>query len=148
MFKRILLIGFVLLIGGCSTYRDANKDRLNTLPMHYSQFDVKIAWEIRTEDGKQLIEGVLQNVRYATMENTEIWVSAIDAGGKELGRSVSYIIPRTLNKEDSAPFNLTLPVKATSGTKLIFTYKYYGSDGGGSDGGGEQWMQSFESHVP
>lgn len=145
--KTMLLISAVLLLGGFTSLPDQLKEQLNTLPQNYSHFDVKMGWDVTTGNGSTIINGVIQNVRFATMEGIEIWVSALDAGGKTVSRSVDYVIPRTLNKGDISSFSVTLPTTATPGTKLLFTYKYSGSDGGGSDGGGDYWIQSFESAV-
>ena len=83
------------------------------------------------------------------MYDLEIWVTALDSAGKEVARSVSFVIPSQLDLDKSAEFSLKLPVAAPPGTRLRFLYKYRGSDGG--DHGGESaipWMQSFETVVP
>ncbi|KAB0663917.1 hypothetical protein F6V25_15790 [Oryzomonas japonica] len=140
-------MGALFLLGGFTSLPDRLREQLKTSPQHYSQFDVNMGWDVKAEKGITAINGVIQNVRYATMEDIEIWVSSIDASGKVVSRSVGYVIPRTLEKDGLTTFGVTLPTMAAPGTKLIFTYKYSGSDDGGSDGGGTKWMQSFESIV-
>ena len=149
--KQLYLISIVAMfvLSGFTSLSEQMKNQLETLPQHYSQFDVKMAWAVKADNGKTAIDGVIQNIRYATMEDVEISVSALDSTGKATSHSSSFVIPLRLNKDDMAPFNVVLPVTSSAGTKLMFTYKYYGNDGDGGDGGGGGiWMQSFESIVP
>lgn len=151
MWRRLLLLTFlVIMLAGFTSISDKLREQLKTLPQHYSQFDVNMAWDVSTINGNTFINGVVQNVRYATMEDLEIWVSLHDAKGKLLSRAVCFIIPRQLDRDVTAPFNVKLPLVPSPGSKFIFTYKYNGFDGGGNDGaaGGVNWMQSFESIVP
>lgn len=145
--KALLLAGALFLLGGFTSLPDRLKEQLKTSPQHYAQFDVTMGWDVTADNGKTAINGVIQNIRYATMEDIEIWVASVDANNKTVNRSVGYVIPRILERDALAPFSVTLPTMAAPGTKLVFTYKYKGSDDGGSDGGGTNWMQSFESVV-
>jgi len=145
--KSLVLMSALLVLGGFSSLPDQLKEQLKTSPQHYSQFDVNMGWDVKAGKGGTIISGVIQNIRYATMEDIEIWVSSVDANGKTVSRSVDYVIPRRLERGDLSPFNVTLPTAATPAAKLVFTYKYVGFDGGGSDDGGISWMQSFESGV-
>lgn len=145
--KLLVLISALFLLGGFTSLSDRLKDQLKLSPQHYSQFDVNMGWDVKTDNGSTIINGIIQNIRYATMEDIEIWVSSVDANGKTVSRSVCYVIPRTLNRDDLASFNITLSTTAPPGSTLVFTYKYNGFDGGGSDEGGINWMQSFESVV-
>ena len=147
----ILLVLTAALLGACSTYRDTTRQRLETLPQHYSQFDLQLGWETKVAGGHTVVDGVAKNVRYAFMFNLEIWVALLDDAGKVVARSVSYVIPRQLDQDDSAEFSLKLPVTAPPGARLRFTYRYRGSDGGGDHrigDGGTTWTQSFETEVP
>jgi len=149
--KLFVYCGLVVLLAGFTSLSDEMLHQLKSLPQHYSQFDVDMAWKVKTVDGNTVISGVVRNVRYATMEDLEIWVALYDAKAKLLGRAVCYVLPRQLDMDDTAPFDVKLPVAASPGSKFIFTYKYNGFDGGGSDGmsgGGGNWMQSFEAMVP
>lgn len=145
--KSLVLMVVVLLMGGFTTLSDQLKEQLKTSSQHYSQFDVNMGWDVKVENGNTVINGVIQNTRYATMEDIEIWVSSLDDSGKIVSRSVCYVIPRVLERDNIAPFGIKLPTMVTPGTKLLFTYKYNGFDGGGADDGGVSWMQSFESIV-
>jgi hypothetical protein len=146
-----ILAVLAIFLGGCASYPDTNRERLQSLPQRYTQFDVDMAWEVRSVDSQTVVDGVLKNDRYAVMSDIEVWVSVFDASGKLKARSVSFIVPRELRRDEIAPFSLKLPVRAVPGTKIRFTYKYIGSDGGtpvGGSGGAEQWMQSFDVEVP
>jgi hypothetical protein len=146
----ILVSMTAALLGSCASYPNTTKIRLETLPQHYSQFDVRLAWETKTAGNQTVVDGVAKNVRYAYMYDLEIWVAVLNNAGKVVARSVSFVIPRQLNQDEAAEFSLKLPVAAPPGTRLRFTYQYRGSDGGDSRGfgeGGTPWMQSFESVV-
>jgi hypothetical protein len=153
MAKRIAVFALAaLLTAGCATYHDTSRERLQALPQHYSQFDLVMGWETKLVNGKTVVDGVVKNVRYAAMYDLEIWVAVLDPRGKEKSRSVSYLIPRQLNLDESADFSVKLPVAVAPGTRLRFTYRYRGSEGGEGIGSGLErgtnWMQSFEAVVP
>lgn len=149
--KYLFVISAIFLLGGFASISDEMRGQLKSLPQQYSQFDVNMAWAVKSSDRNTLISGVVQNVRYATMEELEIWVALHDVKGKLLSKAVSFVIPRRLDRDETAPFSVTLPVIASPGSKLMFTYKYNGFDGGGDGGmagGGVSWIQSFEAQVP
>ena len=81
------------------------------------------------------------------MEGVEVWASVQDANGKVLSKPVAFVVPGRLMRDDFAPFSITLPAVAAAGSKLFFTYKYIGSDGGSDNGDSINWMQSFESGI-
>ncbi len=107
----------------------------------YSNFDVKMTWDIKNIDRKTVVDGYIKNIRYAIMEDLEIWVVLLDSNGKTVCRGVDLILPRRLDKDESAPFKIEFPIVVSHGAKLVFTYKYTGCDGAD----GTDWMQSFES---
>jgi len=114
------------------------------MSQQYSNFDVKMSWEIYTIDRKTVIDGVIQNIRYAMMEGIEIWVALLDSNGKTLNRAVDLVMPGRLDMGETAEFRVLFPIVVPHGTKLVFTYKYAGNDGGD----GMKWMQSFDSYAP
>ena len=145
-----VLIALLLFVGGCAAGPDLHRSRLENLPQHYAQFDLELAWQIKDMGAQTVIDGELKNARYAFMDNIEVWVATLDPSGKPAARSVSYIVPHELLRDELASFTVKLPVKAEPGAKLRFTYRYVGSDGGGRNMGGaaENWMQSFDTMVP
>ena len=153
MLRRIFMLAMTaLLLTACAGYPDTRRQRLETLPQHHSQFDLELAWETRIAGGNTVVEGVAQNVRWAFMYDLEIWVAVLDPAGKEAARSVSFVIPRKINLDEIAEFEVKLPIAVAPGTKLRFTYKYRGSEGG-FDGllgarGAVDWMQSFDAVAP
>ena len=60
---------FLLLMGGCATYHSDNLDRMQTLPQHYDQFDLKLAWGVKPVEDSTVIDGVVKNIRYWAIEN-------------------------------------------------------------------------------
>lgn len=114
-----------------------------TMQQH-SDFDVKLSWHIRTIDRKTVVEGLIQNIRYQIMEDIEVWVALLDSRGKTVSRAVDIVMPRRLDMNETTVFSARFPVVVPHGAKLVFTYKYSGSDGGD----GEKWMQSFDAFAP
>lgn len=156
MMRRLLAIIFLALmavvLGACAAYQPSRL-QMESLPQHYSQFDLKLGWDIRVVDNRTVIEGVAQNVRFAYMYDLEIWVAVLDPAGRVASRSMTFVIPSQLRMDESTEFAVKLPVAVQPGTKLRFTYKYRGDDGGdfGFGGGlqrGTDWIQSFEVVVP
>jgi hypothetical protein len=145
MTSRILLFTMLIALGGCASYRDVYQERFDSLPQRYSQFDLNLAWEMKVTDAGTVIDGVVKNVRYFEMDDIEIWVAVLDASGRTLGRSVGFVIPRSIRLNDKAPFSLTVPAQALPGTKLQFTYNYHENEGQDDR---MFWMQSFEVPVP
>lgn len=143
----LLLAG--ALLSGCTTYPDLRQERMQAMPQHYRQFDVIMGWEVKPSNDGSVVQGMVKNVRYYRMRGLEIWVAPLDPAGKEITRSVTYIIPSDLPIDESADFTVKLPVSVPPGERLRFTYKYWGSDGGdGTRGDGVNWMQSFITVVP
>jgi len=141
MFIAVLL---VLMMSGCATYRSDNLERMQTLPQHYAQFDLNLAWDVKPVDGSTVIDGLVENIRYYEMDELEIWVLSLDSEGKVVHRAADFVY--RLRKNEIGQFTLKIP-RPAPGSKLRFTYSYIGSDGGG-DSGGVKWIQSFESEVP
>ena len=141
----VSLIIILLFLGGCVTYRNDNLEMLKSLPQHYEQFDIKMAWEVKTIDGLTVIDGVAKNIRYVVMDDLEIRVASLDAKGKDVHRAVDFI--HSLRENEASPFRLKIP-QAASGSRLRFTYRYIGNTGGGESRDALPWMQSFESEVP
>ncbi|GFE60531.1 hypothetical protein [Geobacter sp. AOG2] len=144
----VKLFFFLVLImavtSGCVSDRGVYREQLDSLPFHYSQFDLQMAWDITVTGSETFIAGVAKNVRYAEMDGVEIWVSALDTKGKTLARSVSFVIPRQLKEGEIAPFSVKLPVAAIPGTTLLFTYRYIAHEDAEDS---LKWMQSFRTEV-
>ena len=141
----LIVVLLLLMMSGCATYRSDNLERMQTLPQHYAQFDLELAWDVKPVDGSTVIDGIVKNIRYYEMDELEIWVLTLDAEGKVVHRAADFVY--RLRKDEAARFTLKIPLPAP-GSKLRFTYSYVGSDGGGDSSGGVTWVQSFESEVP
>jgi hypothetical protein len=143
------LVALVLALSGCAANRAVVRP-LDSYAQHYVQFDATLAWDVRGDASRTVVDGVFLNTRYDEMDNVEVWVAALDGSGKTMARAASFIIPHQLRQDEPAPFTVKLPVAAAPGTKLHFTYKYLALEAGGDDGGGGvgNWMQSFDSKIP
>jgi len=141
----IMLAALVISLAGCASYQNLDRQRLESLPQRYVQFDAVLAWEIRSTGDKILIDGEFQNVRYDYMEDIELWVSALDPAGHTLARASDFLFGRPLERDHITPFSVSLPSSAAQASKLRFTYKYRSREGTSQFGEGRMpWTQSFE----
>jgi len=146
MIKRWGILLLVALLAGCASQRGTGRTSIEALPMHYVQFDVDLGYRITTLGSQTLVDGALRSLRYQYMEDAEVWVAALDAEGRPVARSVSYLVPRELRQGEVTSFSIKLPVLVQPGSVLRFTYRYLGTDGG--DSRGEERLQSFDAVVP
>jgi hypothetical protein len=144
----LVLTVLILSSEGIAATMEVSREQLNNLPQQYSQFDVKMGWDVFHEGDGTVINGLVQNVRYFEMESIEIWVASYDLAGRELDRAVDLVMPTRLKMHEITTFTVRLKNKTPAGSKLMFTYKYLGLEGGGPENGAINWMQSFESVVP
>src|SRR6266567_3271192 len=138
-----ILLALALCFPGCVRYPDLNLERFESLPQHHAMFDAVLAWEVREVGGETMISGELKNVRFAYMDDIEVWVSLLDPAGKTVARSTAFVIPHLLEMNHIAPFEVRLPVLAVPGNTLHFVYKYRAQDDSMGDVG--SWMQSFDA---
>jgi hypothetical protein len=141
-----LVVLLAIFLGGCASSPDLSRERMESLPQHYAQFDVTMAWQVNSTGSQTSVRGELKSLRYQFMDDLEVWVAVLDQAGRPVARSVSYVIPHEVKIGEIVPFSLTLPVPVSPGSRLRFTYNYTGSDGGDEKGGYR--TQSFETQVP
>jgi hypothetical protein len=140
LLRIIVSIGILSLLSGCAVNRTMDhKQQLSELKQSYSQFDMKLRWNVVSSDSVTHIDGLIENVWATFMEDVEVWVMLLD---KTLACTVDYI--GTIRQNELTPFSLILPMRSESGSKLAFSYRYTPRDGSDTD----KWMQSFETNVP
>ena len=143
--KSLCLVMIVLFLGGCTGYVNDSLQRMKTLPEHYTQFDAKLAWEVKSLDNSTMVDGVIENIRYYEMSEVEVWVYSLDADGKETYRGVDMIYQ--IKQNEAKSFTIKLP-RLASGTRLQFLYRYLGLNGDSESADAVSWSQSFEAKVP
>jgi DNA-binding protein len=144
-YHSIIIALLLVVLGGCATYRDTSPARLQTLPQHFEEFDMKMAWEYKTSEGSTVVDGVVKNIRYYEMDDLEVWVVSLDDKGREINRAVDYVYK--LKENEFGQFTVKIP-QVASGSRLRFMYIYKGQDGGGDAGDATPWRNSFETVVP
>lgn len=143
LLRIIVSIGMFSLLSGCAVDRTMDhKQQLSELKQSYSQFDMKLRWNVVSGDSVTHIDGLIENVWATSMEDVELWVMLLDQDNKTLARAVDYI--GTIRQNELTPFSLTLSTRSESGSKLVFSYRYTPCDGSDTD----RLMQSFETDVP
>lgn len=138
------LVLFMFIMSGCaSTSLDAlRREQFARQPNTYSQFDFKLAWDSKITDTGITVDGLIWSLRWQHAENLEVWVSLLDSDGKVVAKGVDLVIPSPLNIDEVSTFSVKLPIKPSSGSKLRFTYSYYGVD---DQKDPTFWLQSFET---
>jgi hypothetical protein len=146
MIRMIAGLLLVSIMCGCaSTSQDTlRREQFEQLPNKYSQFDFKLAWSTRITDTGVTVDGLIWNLRWQHAESLEVWVALLDPEGQVLAKEAGLVIPNPLNINEVSNFSVKLPLKPLTGSKLRFTYSYYGVDDQESS---TFWMQSFET-VP
>ena len=144
MFRQFyLLVVLVALLGGCATSQNLNHLQMADMKQSNTHFDMKLAWNVAIRGTETHIEGLIKNTWNTPVTDVEIWISLQDSNANTIARK-AYFVPGFLEKDETAPFSIMLPVRAETGSKLIFTYHYNPHSGGDSD----RWMQSFEMSIP
>jgi hypothetical protein len=141
----LVCVMIMTIVNGCATPGNFNQERMQALPQKYSQFDAKLAWEIKSIGDSTVVDGVVQNIRYYEMDELEIWISELDDKGKDVHRAAAFI--NSLRENETGQFSVALP-RVKPGTKLRFLYHYVGHDGGTESGSASRWSQAFEASVP
>ena len=144
MFRQYyFFVVLVVILGGCAINQNLNYLQMADMKQSYTQFDMKLAWNVTTKGTETRIEGLMKNTWATPVTDVEIWVSLQDSNAKTIARK-SFFVPGSLEKNEAAQFSFMLPVRAETGSKLVFTYRYNPHSGGDSD----RWMQSFEADIP
>lgn len=145
----LLLLVLSLPGSGCVSLTQQLGEQMSALPGQYINFDVRIGWEVKKTGEQVLVEGVVKNTRYAYMEDLELWITPLDASSKALAPSGTHFNPGTLRLDDYDQFSVKIPATAAPISKLKFTYRYIGNDGGDQEGGGGavRWMNTFVADL-
>lgn len=139
-----VLLSVAVFAAGCATTAPTAKDPFTTLPQHYSQFDMKLAWETKVSDDGVLVSGVIRSTRWLFAEGLTVWVSVVGPDGKVAASDGALIAPSVLNLGDQGSFAIRLPVRPQPGSHLTFIYRYNGVD---DIEGSAFWIQSFDRQL-
>ena len=74
-----IMVSLLIVLVGCATHPDVNQVRLQSLPQHYTQFDIDMAWQVKSAGSQTVVDGEFKNLRYAFMDNIEVWVAVLGA---------------------------------------------------------------------
>jgi len=147
MFKKIcvLLSGFatVLLLSACTinNYVPPNTSDYHALRKN---FDVTIGWNVAGNDRQATIDGYVRNNRYHIMQDLELWITLLDADGRERVQKSFFIIPSELPQDDVAGFSIDFGTGLQPGDKLRFFYRYKGVE---DNEEASSWVNSFETPI-
>ncbi|BCS54216.1 hypothetical protein [Geobacter sp. SVR] len=139
----ILLMLAMFALQACSTQYVVQRD-LGAYPFNHRDFDYHVAWKTSQPGDGVVIDGLLRNVRYASIDEIEVTVDLVAPDGKDRSHATVFPVPQYSRQDDVVPFGLKLPNVAamSQGDTLRFMLHYRGSDGGGDDNGIE-WRSVF-----
>ncbi len=144
MFRQFLLLVVVaFLLGGCAVSQNLHHLQMADMKLSNTCFDMKLGWNVALTATETHIDGLIKNNWNTQISDVELWVSLLNSNAETIARK-SFFVFGSLAKDETTPFSIVLPVRAETGSKLIFTYHYNPHSGGDSD----WWMQSFEANIP
>lgn len=111
------------------------------MPYRYADFDFKYAWRTVQVDRGLAVDGLLKNVRYASVDDVVLTVSLLSREGKLLADATTFPIPQQIRMDYDSPFDLVLKnVVLSQGDLLRFQIRYRVNEG---DTNSFNWLGSF-----
>jgi len=121
LFRFLVILGLVALFG-CA--HQVQQDRPEEFPNRANRFDIRFAWGTQPAGDAIEVRGIATNVRFDYVEDLQLQLSLLDAGGRVIAKDTFFFIPSQIPRDASAPFAITLKGAASPGEKLQFLYQY------------------------
>ncbi|WP_145024891.1 hypothetical protein [Geobacter argillaceus] len=138
---RIVVLVMLTALMAAPTVHAADADPVAAMPYRYADFDFKYAWRTVQVDRGLAVDGVLKNVRYASVDDVVLTVSLLNREGKRLADATTFPIPQQIKMDYYSPFDLVLKnVVLSSGDLLRFQIRYRVDEGGNNS---FNWLGSF-----
>lgn len=138
---RIVTLVMLAALTAVPTVHAADGSPVAGMPYRYDNFDFKYAWRTVQVDRGLAIDGLLKNVRYASVDDVVMTVSLLNREGKLLADATTFPIPQEIRMDYDSPFDLVLKdVVPSEGDLLRFLIRYRVHDG---DSNSFNWLGSF-----
>jgi hypothetical protein len=144
MILTLALVSLFILPACSANYAVTQQNPASGYPFRHSDFDYKIAWKTTQVNNAVVVDGILKNVRYQSIESLELTVLLLGAGGKVRARATAIPIPQESRINDVISFSAQLhDVAINPGDTLRFEIQYEGED----DGEGIDWLSTFSADA-
>lgn len=138
---RLLLgVATIVLLSACAA-NNYQSFKAADYPVFRKNFDVTIGWNVVANDRQATVAGYVRNNRYHIMQDLELWIALLDAGGVERAQKSFFVLPSRLYQDESARFSVEFGNSLKPGDKLRFLYHYKGVE---DNEQALSWMNSFE----
>lgn len=138
---RIVTLVMLAALTAVPTVRAADGSPAAGMPYRYDNFDFKYAWRTVQVDRGLAVDGLLKNVRYASVDDVVLTVSLLNREGKLLADATTFPIPQQIRMDYDSPFDVVLKgVVLSQGDLLRFQIRYRVDDG---DSNSFNWLGSF-----
>lgn len=138
---RIVTMVILAVLAATPAVHGADGVPVSAMPYRYADFDFKYAWRTTQVERGLAVDGLLKNVRYATVDDVVLTVSLLNREGKLLADATIFPIPQQISIDDVRPFDLVLRnVVPSPGDLIRFQIRYRVAEGGTDS---FAWLGSF-----
>jgi hypothetical protein len=124
----LLLVGLLILLGGCSGYRPPSYTPAE-YPSSYLAYDLALYWKTVPQAGSLTIAGFVRNGWPAAKLDMELTATLLTADRRELGQGTFLFFPHRIDIDETVPFEITIPLKAGDApARLRYLYRYRTGD--------------------
>jgi len=133
----------LFLLSACSAQHAVKQQNPSEgFPYRHSDFDYKVAWRTTGADNMVAIDGIMKNVRYATINSLDLTLFLIGTDGKVRARTTTLPFPQTSMLGDPVSFSAKLKDAALKpGDTIKFAIHYVAGEGGRDSG--VDWNSTF-----
>jgi hypothetical protein len=111
-------------------------------PYRHSDFDYRVAWKTTAADNMVIIDGIMKNVRYPTINSIDLTVFLIGTDGKVRARITTLPFPQQTQGDTVVTFNAKLKdATLKPGDTFKFAIHYVAGEGGLDSG--VEWNSTF-----
>jgi hypothetical protein len=139
LFKNMAILASCLIMAACGLQRSAQYTNVAGYPYRHADFDYKYAWKTATTDQGVVIDGVMKNVRYPSIDSVQMTIVVLGKDGKIIARASTFPMLQQTRENDVCHFNLLLrDIKPAPDDVFHFLVHYRGNEGGSVE-----WHSSF-----
>ncbi len=125
VFTRFSLLVVTLLSLFACALPPAGPDPFTTMPYGHKVYDLHFAWDAKRQGDELMLQGALKNVMYPAVQDLDITFELKDSSGSTIRKAHSYVIPSSINMDDTANFDIKISLKGASPDAYInFIYFY------------------------
>ncbi|HEY4744906.1 MAG TPA: hypothetical protein VIH45_09635 [Desulfuromonadaceae bacterium] len=143
--KWLALMASVLVMSACGLEQYVRHTDVSGYPYRYTDFDFKYAWKTTPTTDGVVIDGVMKNIRYPTIDDLELTVFVLGKQENVITRAITFPVPQQGRDYEETVNYFSLPLRGVtpvSGNVYEFLAHYKGGYGGNK--GGVEWRSTFK----